>query len=105
MRHDRTQAEVEEMETAEDLLRDDLEAEARMTKPTAEQYHRALDRAILLVVGQNRVNVFNPENQWPEIDEGLKLLAVRPDLPTTLALINLMDARGIRRPTAGEAKP
>ncbi len=69
-----------------------------------EQYHRALDRAILIVVGQNRKNVFDKENPWPEIEEGLRLLAARPDLPTTVTLIDLMDARGIKRSTAGEAK-
>jgi len=67
------------------------------TRPIVEQYHRALDRAILIVVGQNRENIFNPENPWPEIEEGLKLLAARPDLPTTATLIELMSVRGIKR--------
>lgn len=68
------------------------------TSPTAEQYHRALDRAILIVVGQNRQDIFDPTNNlWPEIDEGLKLLAARPDLPTTVTLIDLMKVRGIER--------
>lgn len=67
------------------------------TTPTAEQYHRAIDRAILLVIGQNRQNIFNPENLWPEIEEGLKLLAARPDLPTTVTIIDLMKVRGIER--------
>ena len=66
--------------------------------PSAGQYHRALDRAILIVVGQNRANIFSKENPWPEIEEGLALLAARPDLPTTVTLVDLMDARGIVRP-------
>jgi len=68
-----------------------------MSAPTAGQYHRALDRAILIVVGQNRSDIFDPQSQWPEIDEGLRLLAARPDLPTTLTLTDLIKARGLQR--------